>query len=119
MPYKFSGPLSTRFALLIPTYTDKHGVMTPAYPDASDVPEALHFNGTIRTFGGSERTVNNLFVVEDTGTVETWYRPDIKADCHVAILPEGDEYEILATPEDIDRRHQFMVFRVRRVAGGA
>lgn len=119
MPYKFSGPLSTRFALLIPTYTESHGVRTPAYPDAKDVPKALHFNGSFRTFGGSERNVNGLYVIEDTGTVETWYRPDIKADCHIAILPEGDEYEILGSPEDIDRRHQYLVLKVRRVAGGA
>lgn len=119
MPYKFSGPLTTRFALLIPTYTESHGVRTPAYPNPTDVPGSLRFNGSFRTFGGTERNVNGLYVIEDTGTVETWYRPDIKADCHIAILPEGDEYEILGSPEDIDRRHQYLVFKVRRVAGGA
>ena len=101
--------------LLVPTVETVHGVDVKEYPAVSS---GVRFNGTFRTFMGSERNVNGVYSVADTGTIETWYRPDIKADCRI-VLPDGEVYEVYGTPEDIDRRHQFLVFRVQRIAGGA
>ena len=53
----------------------------------------------------------------DTADVTTWYRPDITAGCQ---FKDGtDVYEVLGTPEDIEKRHQYMKFKIRRIAGGA
>ncbi|MDY3908281.1 MAG: hypothetical protein SOZ48_00880 [Eubacterium sp.] len=54
---------------------------------------------SFRTFGGTETRSNEQIVVENTGQLETWYRPDIKSDCRIAIA--GIDYEILGTPENI------------------
>ena len=67
-----------------------------------------------------ETTANGVYSVEDTATIETWYRPDITAACRIVLANDTTAvYEIVGTPEDIEMRHQFMQIRVRRVKGGA
>lgn len=110
--YKPSAPFSVPMSLLIPSTVTVKGSATKCYPETG-----ILFFGTFRTFGGTERTVNNMIVVEDTGIIETWYRPDITADCR--ILVNGVPYEILGTPENIQMRNQFLCIKVRVVKGGA
>ena len=75
------------------------------------------FYASFRSFGGTERNENGLYSIIDTATIETWFRPDIKADCRVKI---GDDvFEILGTPENINMRNQYLRIKVRRLAGGA
>lgn len=109
-------PFDVPMKLLIPTYETVKGVVKKNYPNADDAP--LIF-GSFRTFNGTETTVNDVYTVIDTGTIDTWYRPDIKADCRVMLCDTGDLYEVYTTPENIDRRNQFLQFRVRKVGGGA
>lgn len=99
--------------LLIPTYTEKNAVRVPKYPESG-----VLFFGSMKTFGGTETEINGVYGVEDTATIETWYRPDIKADCRIK-MDSGEVFEILGTPEDIKRRHQYLKFKVRRIGGGA
>lgn len=73
---------------------------------------------SFRTFGGTEVEKNGVITVEDTATVETWYRPDLTADCKI-VDDSGKAYEILGTPENIDMKNQFLKFKVRAVLGGA
>lgn len=72
---------------------------------------------SFRTFGGTEKVSNGQLVVENTGVVETWYRPDITSSSRLAI--EGGIYEILGTPEDINMKHRNLVMKVRAIKGGA
>lgn len=110
--FKPSGPFTVPMQLLIPTSTMKKGSVTKEYPT-----NGILFFGTFRTFGGTERTVNDTIVVENTAVVETWYRPDIQADCRVIV--GGIPYEILGTPENIAMRNQYLLFKVRAIKGGA
>ena len=110
--YKPSTPFSTPLFLFIPTYTNSYGVETKSYPEHGEL-----FFGTFRTFGGTERQINDVYVVEDTATIETWYRPDIKSDCLIEC--DGAKYEIWGTPENIEKRNQYLLIKVRRYEGGA
>lgn len=101
--------------LLIPTYSTDYGTTKKTYPSVSD---GLMFYGSFKTYGGTEREVNGVYSIEDTATIEAWYRPDIKGDCRVA-LPNGAIYEIIGEPENINMRNQFLKFKVKRVKGGA
>ncbi len=106
--------------LLIPTYKNISGVNKKTYPT---IEEALQdkdklFFGSFKTYGGTERDINGIYTIEDTANIETWYRPDIKANCRIA-LETGEIYDVLGEPEDINKRHQFLKFKVRRVKGGA
>ena len=102
--------------LLKPTYRTVSGVTVKDYP-STDSGEVIF--GNFKTYGGTERNIDNLYTIEDTGVVETWYRPDIKSDCRIYIPSNGGTYEIWHEPEDINMRHQFLKFKVRRFKGGA
>ena len=99
--------------LLIPTTTTAKGSTKNTYPETG-----VRINCSFRTFGGTEKTVDGVITVEDTAVIETWYRPDIKANCELEDV-DGLRYEILGTPEDIEQRHQFLRFKVRAIKGGA
>lgn len=112
--------------LLIPTYKIISGVNKPIYPT---IEESLNikdekgdsvnlFFGSFKTYGGTERDVNGVYSIEDTATIETWYRPDIKGNCRIA-REDGATYDIIGEPENISMRNQFLKFKVRRVKGGA
>lgn len=112
--YKPSFPFSTAIELLIPTYTTKKGVRVKEFPE-----QGIRLNCSFKTYGGTETTVNDVYSLEDTAQVETWYRPDIKADCRIKVISSGQTYDIMNTPENIDMRSQFCKFKVRAVQGGA
>lgn len=73
---------------------------------------------SFRTFGGTEVKANGVLSIENTAVLETWYRPDIKADS-ILEATDGTRYEILGTPENINGRNQFLYFKVRAIKGGA
>lgn len=108
-------PFSVPMLLLIPEYETVRGVKKKTYIEA----DGFRFNGSFQTFGGTEKTVNGVYSLEDTGTIVTWYTPKIKADCAVKLLDDGSTYEIIGTPENIQRRNQYLKFKVRRIGGGA
>ena len=104
--------------LLVPTWTTVSGVRKKTYPSIEESLNDGLFFGSFKTYGGTERDVNGVYSIEDTANIETWYRPDIKSDCRVA-LETGEIYEIMNEPEDLNKRHQFLKFKVKRVKGGA
>lgn len=99
--------------LMIPTYTTVKSVDVKTFADKDII------NCSLKSFGGTEQTTNDLYTVIDTAYVETWYRPDIKSDCRIRVMETGKVYEILGEVENIDMRNQFAKFKVRAVKGGA
>ena len=132
--FKPSAVFSVSMVLLIPRYEKVKGVAGKIFPTIGEaVADGKRFNGSFRTYGGTERDVNGLYTIDDTAIVETWYRPDIKSGCRIAVLgdmfdfpyslsqedTESLTYEILGRPEDIELRHQYLRFKVRAIEGGA
>lgn len=105
--------------LLIPKWEIVLGTNVKQYPNQETVSADMTFYGSFRTFGGTERVTNGLYGVEDTAIIETWFRPDILADCRIALLDNGYVYEIIGTPENIEMRNQFLKFKVKRIGGKA
>lgn len=110
--YKPQTPYNVPFFLLVPTVKYIKGVKTKVFEKSDEI-----YYCSFRTFGGTEKTVNDTIVVEDTAVIETWYDPNIKADC--AIEVDGNNYQILGTPENINMRNQYMKFKVQAIKGGA
>ena len=110
--YKPNFPFSTRIELFIPTIGDKKGVGVKSWPD-----KGIPLNCSFQTYGGTEMVINDVYALEDTAKVETWYRPDIKANCRIKVLSTGRFYEIINTPENIDMRNQFCKFKVKAIRG--
>ena len=110
--YRPNEPFVVPMFLFIPETNVVKGVVKKVYPESGEL-----FYCSFRTFGGTESFSNDVLTVEDTATVETWYRPDIKADCIIKNV-DGKTYEILGTPENINMRNQIIQFKVRSVSGG-
>ena len=118
--FKPSAPFNVPMKLLVPTSTSVQGVLKKVFPKPEDVPDETGlFFGSFRTFGGVENVEDGVFTLINTATIDTWYRPDIKADCHVYICDADQTYEIISDPEDIDMRHQYLQFKVNKVGGKA
>ncbi len=113
--------------LLVPTYKKVSGVAKKEYPTTKEALDILDdkgnstnlFFGSFKTYGGTEKNVNGVYSIEDTANVETWYRPDIKSNCRIAVANTEAIYDILGEPENINMRNQFLKFKVKRVKGGA
>ena len=104
--------LDCAMRLLIPIYTKVNGVEKKSFPENGPL-----FFANFKTYGGTERDVNGKYVIEDTANIVTWFRPDIKSDCRVVRLEDGAVFEILNEPEDVNFRHMFIIFKVKRVKG--
>lgn len=117
--YKPSLPFTVPMIVYTPSYEKTGGVRSKVYPDSG----FLIF-GTFKTFGGTESTVNGVYSIIDTAEIETWFRPDITSDCMIELAETSNtespaRYEILGDVENINRRNQYLKFRVRRFKGGA
>lgn len=104
-------PYSVFAELLNPQEKTEKGSVKKSYIKIDDI--YISF----RTFGGTETVKNDILVVENTATVQTWYRPDINAGSRLKI--GGLEYDILGMPENINMSNQYLQFKVRAVKGGA
>lgn len=95
--------------------TESMGVSKPVH-----AAEGILFYGSFATYGGTERAVNDIVVVEDTATVETWYRPEFTAAARVALANAPDKiYEIVGEPENIEQRNLYTKMKLTAVQGGA
>lgn len=114
--YKPSKEFSTPMLLHVVTgTTEVLGVEKKTYAT-----EGILFWGSFATYGGTEREVNGIVSVEDTATVETWYRPDFTAAARVALAnAPGKLYEIVGEPENIEQRGLYTRMKLTRVDGGA
>ena len=114
--FKLTAPLATPMKLLIPHYDLINGVEKKTFPS---VDRGILIFGSFRTFGGTDRNVNGLYSVENTATIDTWFRPDITSCCRIALPETGAVYEILGEPENIEMRNQYLRIKVIQVKGGA
>lgn len=107
-------PFTTPLIVLTPTYTKVEGVRKKVLPNLENGTQIF---AAVKTYGGTEKTVDGILTIEDTAEVETWYRPDITSDCVIVFADTGAQYQILGQPENISMRNQFLKFKVRRLKG--
>lgn len=114
--FKPSAPFNVPMKLLVPTSERIDGAVKKVFSDPED---SELFFGSFRTFGGIENVQDGVYTLINTGTIDTWYRPDIKADCRIYLCETGEEYYVTGDPEDIEMRHQYLQIKVRKVGGKA
>lgn len=110
--YKAKTPFNVPMKILVPTWRVINGVRKKEYPKDGDI-----IFGSFRTFGGTETFINGVYSNKRTAIVETLYRPDITSDCAILLADTGEIYEIIGEPEDIEMRHQYLKFKVEKIAG--
>lgn len=111
--YRPSMPFNVPAQILKGEYRNVNGVKSKRFTDGDVIFVSA------KSYGGTERIINDKVVVEDTIDIVTWYRPDITSIDGLRLLDDGSEWEILNNPEDLDRRHEFLKFKVQRRVGGA
>lgn len=79
--------------------------------------EKTTFFCAAKSYGGTEKVVNGVYVIEDTWQIDTWYNPAFDKGDRIRFLDDNTEFEILASPENINRRGQYMRFKVSRIGG--
>ena len=108
---KFNTPM---YLYTVTGYTETMGVQNPVHAETG-----VLFWGSFATYGGTERTVNGIVVVEDTATVETYYRPEFTAGARVALAKTGKLYEVTGEPENVEQRSLYTIMKLTAVQGGA
>lgn len=109
--YTPKGAFNVNAQLLKGEYKKVNGVTTKTYTPS------FTFFCSAKSYGGTEKTINDKLVIEDTMIIEAFYHPDITAADVIKLLDDNSEWEILNTPEDIDRRHRYLKMKVRRITG--
>ena len=79
--------------------------------------EKTMFYCAAKSYGGTEKVINGVYVIEDTWQIDTWFNPDFGKGDRIRFLDDNTEFEILASPENINRRGQYMRFKVSRIGG--
>ena len=113
--FKPSTPYTTAMRLIKPTETVVKGVTQKAYPE--NIESCPLFYGTFRTYGGTDTWSNDVYTIVDTAKVETWFNPEITSECMIYVCQTGEYYEIIASPENVDMRNQYMRFKVEKGGG--
>lgn len=111
--YRPQQPFNVVATILIPATVKVNGVNQKTFTEWDN------FFCSAKSYGGTEKVINGVYGIEDTMQIETYYRPDINASCRIKLLDDDSEWEIISDPENIERRNQFLSFKVRRIAGGA
>lgn len=107
--YQPTVPFNVPAMLMKRTITKVNGVIQESFSDKT------MFYCSAKSYGGTEKVVNGLSVIEDTWQIDSWFSPDFAKGDRVRFLDDNTEYEIVATPENINRRGQYMRFKVLRI----
>ena len=109
--YQPQAPFSVPAMLLKRTLKKSSGANQPKFT------EKTMFYCSAKSYGGTEKVVNGIVVIEDTWQIDTWFNPDFGKGDRIRFLDDNTEFEILASPENINRRGQYMRFKVRSIGG--
>lgn len=111
--YRPSSNFNVKAIILIPTIEKINGVNVKSYTEDEE------FFCSAKSYGGTEKVIDDKYVIEDTLNIETWYNPKITSECKIKLLDDNSEWEILNTPENIERKNVYIKFKVKRFVGGA
>lgn len=115
--YRPAEQFNTPMKLLNPTWETVNGAARKVYPNPEDVSDDNIIFCSFKTFGGTLTDQNGTVGIENTATISTWYRPDIKADSRLILLSNGAAYDLIGDPENIEQRNQFLNLKVKRYGG--
>ena len=71
--------------------------------------------GSFKTYQGTERVYEQTTIWEDTAVVTAMWNPNINIRDWVYVPKTGKTYEVITEPEDINLKHKFIIFKVKKV----
>ena len=109
MAYKPNLPYSVIAQWLIPTPVKVNGANKISYV------EGELFGCRMKSYGGREESVNDVYRVVEQYNVETYYNPTIGKNYRIRILQDGSEWKVLTQPENVEMGNKYMLFKIERV----
>lgn len=106
--YKPNLPYHQTLQWLIPTERRVNGVKI------FDYSEGELFGCHMKSYGGREQTVNDVYSIKEQWNIETYYNPNINGNYRVKMM-DGSEWKILLNPENVEMKNMFMLFKIERV----
>lgn len=94
---------------LVPKFEKVNGVNKISYSDGE------YFCCRMKSYGGREQTINDVYSIIEQWNVETYYNPEVNGHYRIKIVNDGSVWEILANPENVEMRNKFMLFKIERV----
>ena len=113
--YKTPEHMVTPMRLQHRKITNVTGAKEATYTDAEMDPVIMC---NFKSKGGTEAVHNGQYIILDTATVQTWYRPDIKKGDRLILEQDGSAWDIKGNPENVEMRNQLLILKVQN-AGGA
>lgn len=110
--FKVSEQMTTPMRLMKRQTEKVLGATETTYTEATDPIIYCNF----KSKGGTEAVHNGQYIILETATVQTWYRPDIKKGDRL-ILPDGSAWDIKGNPENVEQRNQLMILKLQNVGG--
>ena len=105
-------PFRTPFKILKRSIKKVNGVNQEKFTEQK---ETLYC--TAKSYGGTEKIINDVYTIVDTLTFQTYYTPAISKGDKILLLDDNSEYEVLASPENINRANKWLVFKGERFSG--
>lgn len=112
MNYKITNTFNVPIAFLKSETKKVNGVNKKTFTESEP------FFCSFKTYGGTEKVIDDIYIVENTAVIETYFNPEIKNDCRLKLLTDGSEWEILSL-ENIEMRNMYLRIKVRNLNGKA
>ncbi len=110
--YQPQVPFNVPFKVLSSEMNKVNGVNTLTYSEGIEV-----YFCNAKAWVGVNKNINDLSVEEDSLTVDCYYIPTLKKNDRIKLLDDNSEWEVVLTPENINRRNQYSRFKAVRVHG--
>lgn len=110
--YQPQTPFNVPFKILSLTKQFVNGVNKQTYVEGDTV-----YFCSAKAWVGSAKTIDNVSGEEDTLTVDSWFIPELKKNDRIKLLDDNSVWELPVSPENINRRNQYMRFKVVRYNG--
>jgi len=110
--YQPQTPFNVPFIILSLTKEFINGVNKQTYVEGTEI-----YFCSAKAYVGVNKQINNITAEEDTLTVDTWFNPVLKKNDRIKLLDDDTIWELTTAPENINRRNQYMRFKVVRYRG--
>lgn len=115
--YRVESTFNVPMRILFAETAKVDGVKGKEFIDPEETQDDRLIFGNFKTFGGTDVVKNGVATVEKTGTIETWYRPDITSDCAIKLLSTDKVFEVIGEPENINMMNQYLKLKVKQIGG--
>lgn len=108
--YKPNLPYNIKCQWLIPVFEKVNGVNKISYSDGG------FFGCRMKSYGGREQTVNDVYTIVEQWNVETNYNPRVDGNYRIKRLSDNSVWKLMSNPENVEMANKTMLFKIERIS---